>query len=466
MSSEWPIVLFGDAPLAIMDGDRGTNYPSQDDFSSTGHCLFLNTANVTTDGFKFLSCMFISVEKDAALRKGKLVRGDVVLTTRGTVGNVGFYHNDVNFDHVRINSGMVILRSDQERLSSYFLSLFLRSNLFKEQVKSLQSGSAQPQLPIRDMKRIEIPLPDIKEQVNICNVLGALDDRIALLRETNATLEAIAQALFKSWFVDFDPVHAKHALSQVEGAQGLAPEGMDEAILARGTPVGAPGVPPDPSAAAALFPDSFEESELGLVPKGWRWSTLNDAYEINPQRKLKKGEIAPYLDMANAPISGHGVDSVIKREMGSGSKFVNGDTLLARITPCLENGKTAFVDFLEDDQIGWGSTEFVVLHPKKPLPEYHAYLLARHKPFRDFSIQSMSGTSGRQRIQNEVLGHYLVALPTEKVATAFGNIVTPIQQRITANNAQAQTLATLRDTLLPRLISGQLRLPEAGENHA
>ena len=197
------------------------------------------------------------------------------------------------------------------------------------------------------------------------------------------------------------------------------------------------------------------------MPKGWRGATLADAYEINPSRKLKKGDPAPYLDMASVGTQGHVVDGVGEREMGSGTKFTNGDTLLARITPCLENGKTAYVDFLDSNQVGWGSTEFVVLRPKAPLPPYHGYLLARHPSFRDYAIQSMSGTSGRQRIQNDVLARYPVTVPTPEVAEAFAGLVQSAQRKIAANQAQAQTLTQLRDTLLPRLISGQLRLPEA-----
>ncbi len=274
-------------------------------------------------------------------------------------------------------------------------------------------------------------------QREIEEVLGAIDDHITLLRETNTTLEAIAQALFKSWFVDFDPVHAK--------MQGRAPEGMDEAT-------------------AALFPDSFEESELGAVPKGWKWMPLSVAYEINPTRKLKKGDMAAYLDMAGVQTQGHSVSGVVQREMGSGTKFMNGDTLLARITPCLENGKSAFVDFLPNDQTGWGSTEFVVLRPKDPLPQYHAYLLARHPTFREHAIRSMSGTSGRQRIQNDVLSQFLVAVPSEPVAKAFSELVMTIQQSIREGHQQAATLSDLRNTLLPRLISGQLQLQEAQHN--
>ena len=214
-------------------------------------------------------------------------------------------------------------------------------------------------------------------------------------------------------------------------------------------------------ATAALFPDGFEQSALGLVPRGWRVKALADAFEINPTRKLSKGSMASYLDMASLATSGHCVEAPIQREMGSGAKFRNGDTLLARITPCLENGKSAFVDFLAADQVGWGSTEFLVLRPKPPLPQYFGYLLSRHATFREYAIQSMVGTSGRQRIQNDVLGRYLLAIPGNGVATAFAEVVEPIHRSIAANHQSAQTLATLRDTLLPRLISGQLRLPEA-----
>jgi type I restriction enzyme, S subunit len=294
--------------------------------------------------------------------------------------------------------------------------------------------TVQKTLNLKDIRKLPIPFPPQYVIQDISEIANALTNRIALLRETNATLEAIAQALFKSWFVDFDPVRAKR--------EGREPEGMD-------------------SDTAVLFPDSFEESELGLVPKGWRCTTLADAYEINPSRKLKKGETAPYLEMASVPTSGHSVMNVIQREMASGTKFINGDTLLARITPSLENGKSAFVDFLEQDQIGWGSTEFVVLRPKAPLPEYHGYLLCRHPAFRTFAIQSMSGTSGRQRIQNDVIGVYPFVLPSEGVVMVFAEVVEPIQRTIASNHAQAQTLASIRDTLLPRLISGQLRLPEA-----
>lgn len=329
---------------------------------------------------------------------------------------------------------MVLVRPDTMRINHRYLRYWLNSPQVFGHIHGFRDGTVAERLNLPVIRGLAIAFPPLDVQEGIASTLSALDDRITLLRETNATLEAIAQALFKSWFVDFDPVRAKQ--------QGRAPEGMDEAT-------------------AALFPDGFEESALGLVPKGWRLLALEDAYEINPARKLKKGVVAPYLDMAGVATSGHAANGVTEREMGSGSKFMNGDTLLARITPCLENGKTAFVDFLADDQTGWGSTEFVILRPKAPLPPYHGYLLARHSTFREFAIQSMSGTSGRQRVQNDVLGRFPVAVPSDAVATVFADVVGGIQRKIAANHQQAQTLATLRDTLLPRLISGQLRLPEA-----
>jgi len=212
MASNWRTTTFENAPLEIIDGDRGKNYPNQNEFSARGHCLFLNTGNVTTSGFNFSERAFITREKDTLLRKGKLVRNDVVLTTRGTIGNSAYFDDSVPFDHIRINSGMVILRAKEPALHSRYLYLFIRSALFHSQVAALRTGSAQPQLPIRDINRIEIPIPLPDEQRAIAHILGTLDDKIELNRRINETLEAMARALFKSWFVDFDPVHANSKL--------------------------------------------------------------------------------------------------------------------------------------------------------------------------------------------------------------------------------------------------------------
>ena len=174
----WEIKTLAEAPLEIIDGDRGKNYPKQRDFSEGGHCLFLNTANVTSDGFNFSSRAFISSDRDQRLGKGKLVRDDVVLTTRGTVGNSAHFDESVSYDHLRINSGMVILRPSKHDLYPGYLYAFVRSQVFLSQVNSFRTGSAQPQLPIRVMERIKIALPPFCEQRAIAGALGAIDAAI------------------------------------------------------------------------------------------------------------------------------------------------------------------------------------------------------------------------------------------------------------------------------------------------
>jgi type I restriction enzyme S subunit len=434
MSSEWSTRTFSElmdkGVLEIGDGYRAKN----DELGGDG-IIFLRAGHVKDSHVDFAGVDRFKTADQSKFGRKIAKAGDVVITTKGnSTGRLAVVTPEMpsfvyspHLSYWRSISSSVI---DQG-----FLRAWARSDEFSAQLAALsRSTDMAPYLSLSDQRRLQISLPTISAQREIAVLNDAVSKRLELLRETNATLEAIAQALFKSWFVDFDPVRAK--------MEGRAPEGMDEAT-------------------AALFPDGFEELELGAVPKGWNLVPLSSALEINPTRKLKKGELAPYLDMASVGTQGHVADETVLREMGSGSKFRNGDTLLARITPCLENGKTAFVDCLPEGATGWGSTEFVVLRPKSPLPEYFAYLLCRHGAFREFAIQSMSGTSGRQRIQNDVLSRHPVAVPTSQVAEAFGSVVSALQQRIAANHASSQTLSTLRDTLLPRLISGQLRLPEA-----
>ncbi len=158
----------------IIDGDRGKNYPTADDFSDEGYCLFLNAKNVTAAGFSFETCMFVTKEKDEALRKGKLSRGDVVLTTRGTLGNLAFYTDDVPFNHVRINSGMVILRMKRDIIDEvYFIEQFkMQLTDIKEKIAS---GSAQPQLPISTMNKIQILIPNIEKQRAFATFVAQVD---------------------------------------------------------------------------------------------------------------------------------------------------------------------------------------------------------------------------------------------------------------------------------------------------
>jgi type I restriction enzyme S subunit len=292
---------------------------------------------------------------------------------------------------------------------------------------------------IKDLQRIKVQVPPLPEQRAIAHILGTLDDKIELNRRMSETLEAIAHALFKAWFVDFVPVRAK-----MEGR------------WRRGQSL--PGLP---AHLYDHFPDRLVDSELGEIPEGWEVTRLAQVIEIDPPRPLPKGQVAPYLDMANMPTQGHAPNQVVERPYAGGSRFTNGDTLLARITPSLENGKTAFVDFLPPEGVGWGSTEFIVMRPKPPLPPEFGYCLARYPSFREFAIQSMTGTSGRQRVQSDALARYPLVVPSEVIAKAFGQLVEPLFQKSSQCVRESRTLAALRDALLPKLVRGEIRVRDA-----
>lgn len=181
------ITSFKNAPLEMIDGDRGKNYPKQDEFIENGYCLFLNAKNVTNEGFNFDNTMFITKEKDKILKKGKLKRGDVILTTRGTVGNVAFYNEDIPFDNIRINSGMLILRSKKGLLNE-FLYWVLKTNFFKKQISAYKSGTAQPQLPISSLNHFEFFLPSITLQKRIVTILSIIETKISLAKKINKKL--------------------------------------------------------------------------------------------------------------------------------------------------------------------------------------------------------------------------------------------------------------------------------------
>ena len=169
-------VRLGDIAVLI-NGDRGKNYPTFDEFTSTGYCLFLNASNVTSTGFNFDTCMFVTEEKDKSMNKGHLSLNDIVLTSRGTLGNVALYDKHVKFENVRINSGMLIIRSKNQRLSPYFIYVLLKSSYMKAAIEQFKSGSAQPQLPIKDLQKITFEIPESDD------VLSALDRQILSIEE-------------------------------------------------------------------------------------------------------------------------------------------------------------------------------------------------------------------------------------------------------------------------------------------
>lgn len=348
--------------------------------------------------------------------------GDILLSIRAPIGRV-----NVADRRCAIGRGLAIIRP-KPGVDARFVEFLLRRmeptwNAMNE------SGTVFGNATKRDLQSMPIDLPPLPEQRRIAHILGTLDDKIELNRRMNETLEEMARAVFKDWFVDFGPVRAK-----TEGLDAYLPEEI-----------------------WGLFPDRLVESELGLVPDGWGVKRLGEVVQVNPRRSLTKGTVAPYLAMANMPTKGHSPIEVVDRPFGSGMRYKNGDTLVARITPCLENGKTAYVDFLNDGQIGWGSTEYVVLRPTDPIPPQFAYCLARSTDFRDFAVHNMSGTSGRQRVSGDAISSYLLAVPDDLgIPEAFGRLVEPLFVLASENARQSRTLADHRDAMLPVLVSGTL----------
>lgn len=424
--SEWKDAALGE----VIELKRGYDLPK--DKRSSGGVPIVSSSGVT------------DYHSDA------MVKGPGVVTGRyGTIGEV-FY---VASDFWPLNTTLYVrdFKGNDPRFISYFLKTL--------DFQAYSDKGAVPGVNRNHLHLARIRIPDPLTQRAIAAVLDRLDAKIDVNRRINQTLEAMAQAIFKSWFVDFDPVKAKIAAK----AEGRDPRRAAMTAISGKPDAELDTLPPDQfgplAATAALFPDEMEDSELGEIPKGWKVCPLPECVDINPARVLKKGAIAPYLDMANVPTHAARVDNVVPRAFGSGSKFINGDTLLARITPCLENGKTAYVDFLVDGEVGWGSTEFIVLRPKDGLPLPFAYFLCRHPEFRAFAISQMAGTSGRQRVPNDCFGAYKVVMPSPLVADAFGLQTTQFMKQIKSLDVASKTLAGLRDALLPKLLSGELVVP-------
>ena len=425
MDDEWLTVTFGDC-VEIND----STYAPREAWPFIN---YLDTGNIKENRIEEIQHLIVSRDKIPSRARRKVQPGDIVYSTvRPNQRHFGLLKEVP--ENFLASTGFSVIRGKDGLAHTDFLYWFLAQDHIVEQLHTIaeHSTTAYPSIRPADIGQLKLDLPPLSEQRAIAHILGTLDDKIELSRRMNETLEEMARALFKSWFVDFDPVRAKM-------------EDRDTGL---------------PKPLADLFPDRLVDSEMGKIPAGWKVVPLPEMIEINPPRPLRKGEVAPYLDMANMPTRGHVPDTVLERPFGSGMRFANGDTLVARITPCLENGKTAYVDFLHHDRIGWGSTEYIVMRPIPTLPNEFAYCLARSSGFREFAIQNMTGTSGRQRVPAKALSQFLFPSPPEPIAARFGNVARSLFARASEAVRESLTLATLRDALLPKLVSGKFRVTQ------
>ena len=435
MSSEWQDTTLGQICAAqggaIQTGPFGSQLHTSD-YREFGIPVVMPTnigdGGIVEDGIARIDQTDVDRLSQHTLRMGDIVfsrRGDVTKNALIRPHEVGWF----------CGTGCLKVRlGDESIATAKFISHCLRLPDIKDWLIRHAVGATMPNLNTGILSAVPIYLPPLRVQLEIAAMLGALDDRITLLRETNATLEAIAQALFKSWFVDFDPVRAK--------MEGRAPDGMDEA-------------------AAALFPDALEESELGWVPKGWRVGTLADVATLNAQSLLARNpppEIN-YIDLAGVKANVFDVPQCYSfADAPSRARRVlhEGDCIVGTVRP----GNRSFGFIATAQNHLTGSTGFAVLSPKQCWMTAFTYLCAT----RDESIDRLAALAdggAYPAVRPEVVASTPCALPTDEVMKAFDSISRQLLKAIGGNSEQAQTLATLRDTLLPRLISGQLRLPEA-----
>jgi type I restriction enzyme S subunit len=414
---DWEVKKFEKVKVQIIDGDRGVNYPKQDEFKKEGFCLFLNTKNVPEYKLNFDDCGFISKERDNLLGKGKLNRGDIVLTTRGTVGNVALYNHDIKCENIRINSGMVIIRNDKKEFDTNFLYLLLRSQIIRNQFLSIYTGSAQPQLPIRDLKKINLVIPPLAEQSAIAKILSGMDSKIELNQQMNKTLEAIGQAIFKHWFVDFEFPNEKGKPYKSSGGE-------------------------------------IVDSELGEIPKGWKVGKLGDIITELNQRidedsctvlsAVKSGELIRSEEVFNK--------RVYSKEL---RKYKKLEKYNFAYNPARIN--IGSVGMLERDIVGAVSPVYVVFRPKKG---YHRYIqnLLKIIKIKKRIIQFCSGTV-RQNLEFNSFSIIEIIIPPENIVKEFNHIHEKLLDIITFKTKEIQTISQLRDSLLPKLMSGKIRVP-------
>lgn len=348
---------------------------------------------------------------------------DDIIYTR--TGQVGLVYTDV-VGCVHNNCFKVIF--DYNKFDKYYVYYYLNSKQVRNYSNAVASGSVQKDLTHTAFKKCLFAYPSLKKQKAIANILSTLDEKIETNNQINKKLEEMAQVIFKQWFVDFEFPNEDGEPYKSSGGEMV-------------------------------------ESELGMIPKEWKVSNLKDIIDFNPKESLNKDTEYKFIEMAALSNFACDIKYWITKKFSSGSKFRNGDTLLARITPCLENGKTAFVDVLEENEVAFGSTEFIVMREREISNKYYLYCLARDSSFRAYAIKSMSGSSGRQRVQLDLLKNYKIAQAPKYIYDRYGKILDSLFENISNNNREIKKLIKLKDTLLPKLMSGEIRVPlDSNEN--
>jgi type I restriction enzyme S subunit len=407
MTSEWRKVKISEIIEIIGGGTPKTSVPeywngsipwlSVADFNNVPRWVTSTEKHITKRGLEESSAKLLSA-------------GDIIISARGTVGAIAQLTRPMTF-----NQSCYGIRGIEGISKTDYV--FYTLKFVVEQLKRLAHGAVFDTITRDTFNTVDVLLPSLNEQNQIASLLGVLDDRITLLRDTNSTLEAIAQALFKSWFVSFDPVRAK--------AEGSLPEGID-------------------AVTAALFPDAFEDSELGLVPKGWAFQTLGDLLVPKRGKSITKNKCVE----GDIPVVAGGLKPAYFHNQSNVSSPV--------VTISASGANAGFVRLYQQDI--WASDcSFVSAEQTDAIYFWYVFL-----KFNQEKIYFMQQGAAQPHIYpSDLMRLYICSPQTDKLRGIFNSLVSPLFDRIGLNNTTIQMLSNLRDTLLPRLISGQLRINDA-----
>lgn len=408
---KWPFAKFEEVALpgkgAIVSGPFGSNIGSRFLVSEgvpviRGNNLTFGERRFIDDGF-----VYLTEEKAREFKNCQAIAGDLVFTAAGTIGQVGIIPPDTRFDRYIISNKQLRVRCDPTKVHPLFLFLWFTTEYMRQYLINQNRGCSIPLINLGTLRNLPVPLPPLETQQAIANTLSTYDELLENNRRRMILLEESARLLYQEWFVSL------------------------------------------------RFPGHEHTSVTNGIPAGWHRMPAPEAIDINPTTKLSDEQEHWYVEMADLPTDSMVIQNAIRRDGRSGSKFRNGDTLLARITPCLENGKTGFVNFMADGEAGRGSTEFIVLRSKRVTPEF-VYCLARTYIFRENAVKSMVGSSGRQRVQESCFEKFMIWIPPHSLLNLFSEFAEPVFQQIKVLHAQNQKLRAARDLLLPRLMSGEI----------
>ena len=422
--SEWKFLTLKEAELEFIDGDRGVNYPKKSELLPEGDCVFLNTGNVRQNSFDFSNLDFITKEKDNLPRNGKLQRDDIVLTTRGTVGNVALYSQEVPFSNIRINSGMVIIRVNKNFWHPYFIYLFFQSHLFKKQISRLISGSAQPQLPISILETVNIPQLTLDEQKEIIFNIKSIDQKIQINNQINQELEAMAKTLYDYWFVQFDF--------------------PDEN-----------GKPYKSSGGKMVYNDQLKRE----IPEGWGVAKVEDIAQTGSGGTPKSTNVSYY---SNGEIPWINSGELEQTVITSTSNFITEEGLnnsSAKLFPSgtilvamygATAGKVSFLTFE-------ASTNQAICAIMLNDIRMRYYLKNVIEDLYQYLVKLSTG-SARDNLSQDMIKNIKVVIPSNDILDRYYDFSNNIIKEITKKQQENEQLTQLRDWLLPMLMNGQVKV--------